>query len=193
MEWSDAELQADEIQPVDIQLIKETQDGNAEAFGQLYERYATAVFRFLFAHLSDRLDAEDLTEEVFFRVWRNLPTFREQGVPFIAFLFRVSRNALIDHYRRNKYSSKNLSIEEKIIVDGKPETGDAAVANIERQEIRQAMAHLPEDYQTVLLLRFMSDLSPDETAQVMGKSPGAVRVLQHRALAAFRKILDQKA
>ena len=84
----------------DIQLLKTAQDGNAEAFGELYERYAQRVFRFLYAHLNNQQDAEDLTGEVFLRVWRALGNYKERGVPFLAFLFRIARNALIDHYRR---------------------------------------------------------------------------------------------
>ena len=85
-----------QVQPVeDIQLIQQSQKGDTQAFGELYERYAQRVFRYLYAHLDNRLDAEDLTEEVFLRVWKSLGGYQEQGVPFLAFLFRVARNALI--------------------------------------------------------------------------------------------------
>jgi RNA polymerase sigma-70 factor (ECF subfamily) len=183
-DWQDAEQNTD-----DVQLIKKAQEGDAEAYGELFERYAPVIFRFLYAHLSDRLDAEDLTEEVFLRVWRSLPKFRDQGVPFVAYLFRIARNALIDHYRRTKRTEPHLSIEDNVVVDSHPDPSDAAVMNMERQEIRQMLDQLREDYRTVLLLRFLGDLSPEETAEVMGKSAGAVRVLQHRALAALRQLM----
>lgn len=174
----------------DHQLLKSAKDGDTEAFGFLYERYAERVFRFLFAHLDNRLDAEDLTEEVFLRVWRSLPNFREQGVPFLAFIFRIARNALIDHYRRSSQVKNQVSIEEVSIRDGNPGPGESALSSLEREELRISLEQLREDYRTVLVLRFLSELSPEETAQVMGRSTGAVRVLQHRALLALREMLD---
>ncbi len=174
----------------DHQLLKSAKDGDTEAFGFLYERYAERVFRFLFAHLDNRLDAEDLTEEVFLRVWRSLPNFREQGVPFLAFIFRIARNALIDHYRRSSQVKNQVSIEEISLRDGNPGPGESALSSLEREELRISLEQLREDYRTVLVLRFLSELSPEETAQVMGRSTGAVRVLQHRALLALREMLD---
>lgn len=174
----------------DHQLLKSAKDGDTEAFGFLYERYAERVFRFLFAHLDNRLDAEDLTEEVFLRVWRSLPSYREQGVPFLAFVFRIARNALIDHYRRSGQTKNQVSIEEITVHDGNPGPGESAIASLEREELRISLEQLREDYRTVLVLRFLSELSPEETAQVMGRSAGAIRVLQHRALSALRAILN---
>jgi RNA polymerase sigma-70 factor (ECF subfamily) len=176
----------------DIQLIAIAQGGDADAFGELYERYATRVFRFLFAHLSNRMDAEDLVGDVFLRVWRALPNYQEQGVPFLAFLFRIARNALIDHYRKAGKSKQDVSIEDITIEDGDPGPGDTVITNLEHEQLRQTLGQLREDYRTVLVLRFLSELSPDETAEVMDRSAGAVRVLQHRALAALRKLMDEK-
>jgi RNA polymerase sigma-70 factor (ECF subfamily) len=174
----------------DHQLLKSAQDGNTEAFGMLYERYADRVFRFLFAHMDNRLDAEDLTEDVFLRVWRSLPNYREQGVPFLAYLFRIARNALIDHYRRSGPVKNQVSIEDLSLHDGNPGPGESAISSLEREELRVSLEQLREDYRMVLVLRFLSELSPEETAQVMGRTPGAVRVLQHRALSALRSMLD---
>ena len=174
----------------DVQLLKQAQYGSAEAFGELYERHALSVFRFLYAHLDDRLDAEDLTEEVFLRTWRTLSRYRDQGVPFKAFLFRVAHNALIDHYRANRRTRSEVSIEDSVIHDLRSEPGSQFLQNQEHQELRNTLAQLREDYQTVLISRFLVGLSPDETAQVMGRSVGAVRVLQHRALSALRKLME---
>jgi len=174
----------------DFQLLKKSQNGDAQAFGELYERHALAVFRFLYAHLDDRLDAEDLTEEVFLRTWRSLPRYRNQGVPFKAFLFRVAHNALVDYYRSRQHNSGELSIEDSVIHDLRAEPGSLFQKNQEHQELRNMLEDLREDYQTVLIARFLADLSPEETAQVMGRSVGAVRVLQHRALTALRKLLE---
>ena len=177
-------------QPVeDIQLIQSSQKGDTQAFGELYERYAPRVFRYLYAHLDNRLDAEDLTEDVFLRVWKSLGSYQEQGVPFLAFLFRVARNALIDHYRRSSKNQADTSIEDMQLRE--PGTGpvEAVTALLEHQQLRAMLTELREDYRTVLVLRFLSELSPEETAHAMGRSAGAVRVLQHRALAALRSMM----
>jgi RNA polymerase sigma-70 factor (ECF subfamily) len=187
------ELQeADGNRQVDIQLIRSIQDGDVNAFDQLYERHAPVIFRFVYSHINNREDAEDLTEEIFIRVWQSLPNYEEKGAPFVAYLFRIARNAIIDHYRRSKRTGQELSLEENLVENPNSDPSEMVAANIEQQEVRQLLDGLREEYRLVLALRFLGDLSPDETAEVMGKSSGAIRVLQHRALAALRKLLDQK-
>lgn len=181
-DWQDAD---------EKQLLLRAQQGDAEAFGQLYETYASRVFRYLFAHLNNRLDAEDLTEEVFLRVWQALPVYQEQGVPFGGFLFRVAHNVLVDQYRRNHHRRNDPDWEAAQIEEKHADPAQAPLAYLEHKEIQHVLGQLREDYQKVLKLRFLADLSPDETAQVMGRSPGAVRVLQHRALGALRKLLHK--
>jgi RNA polymerase sigma-70 factor (ECF subfamily) len=179
--WQDSE---------ESELIEIAKGGEADAFGELYRRYAKIVFRFIYANLNDRFDAEDLTEEVFLRAWRSLSNYRQKGVPFLAYLFKIARNVLIDFYRRAGRSGGHMSIEDKQITDFNPDPGETAILNIEHQEIRNTLTELREDYRTVLVLRFLSGLSPEETGAVMGRTPGAVRILQHRALSALRSRLD---
>ena len=124
------------------------------------------------------------------RVWQSLPNYREQGVPFLAFLFRIARNAVIDFYRSSKSSAHQESIEDSPLQDLRSDPGEQAITNLEHQELRRILDTMREDYRMVLVLRFLSELSPEETAQVMGRSTGAVRVLQHRALSALRSILE---
>ena len=174
----------------DVQLIKLTRDGDADAFGQLYERHVQTIFRFIYARLDDRQDAEDLTEEVFLRVWQALPDYEEKGVPFLAFLFRIARNAVIDFYRSAGRIGYQEPIEDTVIEDLHSDPGEAAMTNLEHQELRRVLDNLRDEYRMVLVLRFLSELSPEETAQVMGRSIGAVRVLQHRALSALRNLLE---
>ena len=178
----------------DVQLLKIAKEGEPEAFGELYERYAQVIFRFFYANLNNRFDAEDLTEEVFLRALRSLPKYRDQGFPFPAFLFRIAQNALVDHYRRSGRSAHDISTDsddEIQIPDDRPDPAESATSNLQHQELRKVLDQLREDYRNVLVLRFLNELSPEETAQVMERSVGAVRVLQHRALAALRNMLDK--
>ncbi|HEX6303953.1 MAG TPA: RNA polymerase sigma factor [Anaerolineales bacterium] len=174
----------------DDQLIIQCQEGETEAFGELYQRYLPPVYRFIYTRLSDRQDAEDLAEEVFIRVWRSIASYEDQGVPFISYLFSVARNAIIDHYRSTGRKGYQESIEGKVLQDLNADPSDIAMTNLENQEIRQILDQLRDDYRMVLVLRFLSELSPEEIAQVMGRSTGAVRVLQHRALISLRDLLE---
>lgn len=170
------------------ELIKKAQHGDHCAFGELYECHAPVIFRYLFAHLDSRMDAEDLTGEVFLKAWQSLPKYNEHGVPFLAFLFRVARNVLVDHYRKsNRMDSKTTEELDGFQQENVLEPMETVGNRMEHQHILMVLSRLRPDYRTVLTLRFVSDLSPEETAQVMERSVGAIRVLQHRALAALRE------
>jgi len=172
----------------DEQFIKQVKNGDAEAFGKLYDQYAEVIFRYVYSHLENRLDAEDLTEEIFLRAWRALPKYDERGLPFSAFLFRIARNSLIDYYRQKKVVS---SLDDTDVQSHEPSPEEAVDINIENHDLRKTIAELREDYRNVLIFRFLSGLSPEETAQVMQRSVGAVRVLQHRALSALKDLLER--
>lgn len=176
----------------ETRLVEQAKKGDAGAFGELYEFYAPLVFRFLFAHLDERQDAEDLTEEVFLRVWEALPGFRLRGVPFGGYIFRIARNALYDHYRRNRRQGSPADLALDWVDDTQPDPAESVPANIEHREIHGLLLHLREDYRMVVSLRFLVGLSTDETAAAMGRSTGAVRVLQHRALLMLRQLLQQQ-
>jgi RNA polymerase sigma-70 factor, ECF subfamily len=176
----------------DHELIKKAQRGDSHAFGDLYENYAPAIFRYLYAHLDSQMDAEDLTGEVFLKAWQSLPKYTERGVPFLAFLFRIARNALVDLYRQNnRLEPKDPDDMDGYTAEGVSETIELVGSQMEHQQILRLLHKLRPDYQSVLTLRFISALSPEETAQVMNRSVGAIRVLQHRALAALREEMDK--
>src|SRR5512146_748021 len=172
----------------DEQVIKQVKNGDAEAFGMLYDQYAEVIFRYVYSHLDSRLDAEDLTEEIFLRAWRALPKYDERGLPFSAFLFRIARNSLIDYYRQRKIVS---SIEDIELQSHEPGPEETVEVQIENRSLRETIAKLREDYRNVLIFRFLSGLSPEETAEVMQRSVGAVRVLQHRALSALKDLMER--
>ena len=171
------------------ELLEAACNGDAHAFGQLYEGHIDRIFRYLYGRLYNHQDAEDLAEETFLRVWRTLPRYKDRGLPFTAYLYRVAHNTLVDHFRRSN-GKEALPLHEHLVSDPAETPSQAVAANVQREEIRELLTQLREDYQTVLMLRFLSELSPDEVAQVMGRSSGAVRVLQHRALTALRELMD---
>lgn len=173
----------------DAVLIQKAQQGQAEAFGELYTRYTPTIYRFVCMRLGSHQDAEDLTEEIFMRAWNNLKRYDERGIPFAAYLFQIARNALIDHYRKNK--NPLSSIDDINLRGMDPDPEDAVSHKLDFQDLQEQMDELPEDYRNVLILRFLNGLSPDETAQMMGRSEGAIRVLQFRALGALKRLLNK--
>jgi RNA polymerase sigma-70 factor (ECF subfamily) len=176
----------------DHELIKLAQRGDQHAFGDLYEAHAPVIFRYLYAHLDNPMDAEDLTCEVFLKAWRSLPKYIDHGVPFLAFLLRIARNMLVDHYRQNnRLENKSIDDMDGFKAEGMIEPIDLVGNQIEHQRVLKALSKLRQDYQDVLTLRFISELSPQEAAQVMNRSVGAIRVLQHRALAVLREEIDK--
>ena len=173
----------------DATLIQRAKSGDSFAFGVLYERYANDIYRFIRAQIPDDLEAEDLTATVFLKAWGALERYREQGFPFSSFLYRIARTTLVDRWRKQKkeiptseYPLEDVG-DEFASVQGNPQ------ARFEAQVLMQVLQKLPEDYRIVLVYRFINALSPREIAGLMGKSEGAVRVTQYRALRAARELL----
>ena len=175
----------------DARLVKQAKGGDLSAFGELYDQYADAIFRFLYARVNTRMDAEDLTSDVFLRAWRSLSGYKHQGHPFSAYLFQIARNLLIDYYRRSDRVESMTEREMRLLSDETAGPSAKVVQELEHEQLRETLDQLRDDYRTVLMLRFVSGLSSRETAEAMERSSGAVRVLQHRALAALRDLLEQ--
>jgi RNA polymerase sigma-70 factor (ECF subfamily) len=169
-------------------LAQRAAGGDAAAFAGLYDAYAPRVRRFLRHQLGDADIAEDLLQRTFVKMIEALPRYRTRGLPFGAWVFRIARNTVIDH-RRTAHPGLSLDLA----MERPSETGDpvlAAERDHDRAWLRAALDALPEDQREVLVWRFFAELTPAETAVLMGRSNGAVRVMQHRALGALRGILQ---
>jgi RNA polymerase sigma-70 factor (ECF subfamily) len=171
----------------DAELIARVQAGDVEAFGDLYERYAVLIYRYVLARVNAEGDAEDLTEVVFMRAFEALHRYKERGRPFSAFLYQVARNALVDHYRQQR-KTESIEAVEKLPSQG-PSPDERLLAEERAYILRRALAELPMDYQEVIRLRIMLSLPTVEVGEWLGRSEGAVRVLLHRALKSLRRIL----
>lgn len=175
--------------PIDADLVARARAGDGEAFGELYRRYFDPIFRYLAVRVERPEDAEDLAETVFLRAYRSLDRYRERGWPFSAFLYQVARNALVDHYRKRPRES---DLGEAVEIGTAPRALDDELVRTERiREMQRALAGLPPDYQEVIRLRVLLSLPTETTAQWMERSPGAVRVLLYRAMAALRSKLSE--
>ncbi len=169
-------------------LVGRAAAGDAAAFGTIYDAYAPRVRRFLRHQAVDADVAEELLQRTFMKMIEALPRYRQRGLPFGAWVFRIARNTLIDHHRTS-HPAVSLEAAPELVAGRASDAGDPAVAaerNDDRAQLRVALSKLPPDQREVLVWRFFAGLSPAETASVMGRSYGAVRVLQHRALASLR-------
>jgi RNA polymerase sigma-70 factor (ECF subfamily) len=172
----------------DSRLVEAAVSGDSEAFGMLYERYANHVFTYLYYRLGDRSTAEDLSSEVFLRAWQKIREYRHRGLPFVAWLYRIAHNLLIDHRRREtRRPTVSLGLGPEI-PDG--QDGPSSISDaLRRADLHTAIAALSDDQQQVIVLRFILGMSADEVARVMGRSKGAVEALQHRALKNLRRLI----
>jgi RNA polymerase sigma-70 factor (ECF subfamily) len=171
----------------DATLVKQAKSGDSRAFGTLYERYAADIYRFLNAQLPNYVEAEDLTSDVFLRAWQSLPRYRERGYSFSAYLYKIARNALIDHWRKKKKDGRVVDLPLDDLYGETTDSGDRVIRYQENETLRRALNELKADYRSVLVLRFINGLTILEIASIMGRSEGAIRVLQHRALLAVRR------
>jgi RNA polymerase sigma-70 factor (ECF subfamily) len=172
-------------------LVIRAQQGDANAFGDLYERHLDKIYRYVFYRVGDVAEAEDVTETVFLKAWEALDRYRFRDIPFSAWLYRISHNAIIDRYRAQKDMLVSLESQPDLRdwADGPEDQLDALESS---ESLAWAISQLAPDYQQVLALRFVSGLSHGDTARIMSRSEEAVRVLQHRALRVLREQLTQR-
>ncbi|MEK7496008.1 MAG: sigma-70 family RNA polymerase sigma factor [Patescibacteria group bacterium] len=175
------------------QLIEQAIRGEASAFGLLYDRYQTQIYRFIYLKVSHREEAEDLTHQVFLKSWQNIGGYKFQSFPFSSWLYRIARNQVIDYYRVKK---NNLNLEE--ISESKIDDSSIGIIailddNSDVKKIKEAIKQLSPGHQDVIILRFIEELSLKETASALKKTEIAVKLLQHRAIKNLKKILNSKS
>jgi RNA polymerase sigma-70 factor, ECF subfamily len=163
-------------------LVEAAQQGDADAFGQLYDRYVDVVHRYAYARLGDRTLAEDVTSETFLRALRRIGTVSYRGRDVGAWFVTIARNLVLDHVKsgRNRYEVvSGEPLEPSVGIEG-PEP--AVLRRLSAEELLRCVRQLPPDQQECVVLRFLQGLSVAETAAVMSRNVGAVKALQHRAL-----------
>lgn len=181
----------DRIEDDEQGLLRQALNGDAEAFGDLYLRYLDPIYRYIYFRVGSHDEAEDLTEEVFVRAWEALPTFTPRGQPFTSWLYRIAHNLVVDYRRRQK--PLPMSEESLRTVTAQTPTPEEAVARSQEAEaLIAALRELDDEEQHVIVLRFVQDLSHSEVAAIIGKSEGASRVIQHRALTKLQRALNSR-
>jgi len=169
-------------------LVRAAKSGDASAFGELYERYRDAIYRYCLSRTGTAHDAEDLTSDVFVKALHSIDRYQERGLPFVAFLYRIARNAAIDRARTMK---QPLSVDELVTEPSSKQNVEAdATLAVERSILLAALSKLKTEHRDVIVMRFIEGYSALEVAAALGKTEGAVRTLQHRALERLRKEFD---
>lgn len=160
-----------------------------DKFSQIYDQYLDKIYRFVFIKVSSEDVAKDLTSETFVRCWNSLS--KNDNIENVqAFLFRVARNLIVDHYR-DKAKTQTISTDNLPIIDPKIDLLGKAQLSSDIQNVKLAISKLNSDYQDVIIWHYLDELTIGEMAQTMKKSEGAVRVMLHRALEGLRGELGE--
>ncbi|MCS6976966.1 MAG: RNA polymerase sigma factor [Gemmatales bacterium] len=174
----------------DEKLMMRTAQGNHESMEALLRRHATPLLTFLYRLVGNRALAEELFQEAFLAVWAKRSTYRYPK-PFKPWLYAIALNKVREYFRRHRLDTISLSEEqaEHLGEHAVKEPDHAAMDAEDAQIIAQAVARLPLQQRTVLVLRIWDGLSYGEIAEVLGKEEATVRSTMHHGLAAIRRIL----
>ena len=169
-------------------LVERVISGDLEAFGQIYGIYRDQIYRYVFYQVRDRMTAEDLTEEIFMKAWGSMGKQKKQVRTFSSWLYRIAHNHIIDYFRTRR---QHESLDETI-----PDASAGPLEEVEARLMQQQLAEslsclLPQQRQTIIL-KFIEELDNCEIARIMQKRPGAVRVMQMRALEKLRQKLGSE-
>ena len=159
-------------------------------FSKLYDKYIEKIYRFIYLKVSSEEIAQDLCSETFLKGWIS---FKEKGQEIknpSAFLYQIARNLITDHYRE-KGRTQFVSIENSPIIDPNPGIEEKISLSSDLEQVRAVLTSLKEDYQNVIIWRYLDDLPIVEIAKMLDRSEEATRVLLHRALRALKNELKE--
>lgn len=167
-------------------LVERAKAGRREAVEALYLEHFDQVYSYLAVTVGNRQDAEDLTIQTFVRMIESIDRFEWQSTPFVAWLFRIARNLAIDHFRASKRWEPSADVPEP---RGSlaPSAEEQALSRVDGRGVLEAIGSLPLAQQQVVTLKFLFSFSNAEAAAILDKTEGAVKALQHRALAALQQ------
>jgi RNA polymerase sigma-70 factor (ECF subfamily) len=173
----------------ELKLINRAKECDSSAFARLYEHYYQDIYNYIYFRVPNIPVAEDLASEVFLNALDSIDSYTFRGFPFSSWLYRIARNLMVDYYRGQRESIELPLEEGSLAVEGGP--SDTLARKLTQQQLVRGLSHLTEDQQQVIILKFVDGLSNSEVGQVLGKSEGAVKSLQHRALNSLNRILEE--
>ncbi len=169
-------------------LVRRARALDPGALAEIYDRYSDGIYRYVYARVSHKADAEDLMEQVFLKMLDAIQGFRPRGAPLSAWLYRIAHNLLVDRYRRA--GRETLELREHV-QDAAPHANPETVFqhSEDRHRLFEAIRRLTPEQQQVIALRFIDNLEVPQIAEIMRRRPGAVHSMQHRALASLHRLL----
>ncbi len=161
-----------------------------DAFGEIYERYVTKIYNYIYYRTNNSQDAEDITAKVFYRAMAHIQNYEDKGVPFQAWLYRIAHN-LVANFHRDESRRKIIPLDDYLALSLKSDAPDKqAEHNEETQTLMTAIRRLPAERQQLLVLKFVQDKSNIEIGEIMNRTEGAIKSLYHRTLLALRDELQ---
>lgn len=177
--------------PEEAHLVSEAKSGNAEAFTRLYDGYVERVYRYIYFRISDDIATEDLVSQVFLKAWQNLDRYKIGTAPFIAWLYAIARNLVIDQYRSKR--EMMVPLEEVVALPSDMQSPDEeAQLHFDLEAMRDALQSLSGDQQQVLILKYIAGLPNENIAKIMNKREGTIRGLQMRGLQVLARYMHHK-
>jgi RNA polymerase sigma-70 factor (ECF subfamily) len=159
---------------------------DAEAFGQLYERYVDKIFNYVYYRTGNHHDAEDLTAKTFYQALKHIHRYVDRGMPFSAWLYRIAHN-LVANWHRDRSRRQVIALDEIVLVSPRQHPESEMELQDDQRQLLRLIRHMPDDRQQLLILKFVEQMSNQEIAQIMGRSEGAIKSLYHRTLLAMRE------
>ena len=170
------------------ETIRRAQALDEAALGELYTAYYPRIYNYAFLQLGDIQAAEDLASDVMLKMLESLHSYHFKGLPFAAWVFRIARNRLIDLHRRRRRRGEIDLNEMYASTLASPQS--LAERAIERGQMQVALKHLTDEQRQVIVLKFIQGFDNRAVGRIMGRSEGAIKSLQHRALASLRRVLQ---
>lgn len=179
----------------DKKLFFRVKKQDHEAFLQAYDLYTDDIYRFIYFKIGNDEEARDITSAVFLKVWNYVQSKGlDESKSLRAFIYKVARNLVIDHYRQNKDRTSSIDDEDiqKSLIDEKQNVHADAEKTSDLGLIKEALPHLKDEYREVILMHYVDELSFTEISEITGKTQGNIRVLAFRALKALKDLIDNK-
>jgi RNA polymerase sigma-70 factor (TIGR02952 family) len=172
-------------------LVRRAQEGDPEAFGELYDHYVTLVHRYAYHRVGDRATAEDVTSETFVRALRRIDSLSFQGRDVGAWLVTIARNIIRDQVKSSRYRLEVATADMRDADRATDGPEDAVVQQLTNEQLLACVKQLGSEQQECIALRFLQGMSVSETAEIMGKKEGAIKALQHRAVRRLANLLPE--
>lgn len=176
----------------DEKALIERAKEDKEAFGQLYELYVDRIYNYVYYRTGNVADAEDLTAKIFVRAMKHIPRYKDKGVPFSAWLYRIAHN-LVANWHRDNSRRQMVALDDIThwhVGDESPEFATQLMED--KSALLAAIRRLPADRQELLILKFVERLSNAEIGNIMGRSEGAIKSLYHRTLLSLREDFHER-